>query len=134
MELRIDPGLRPYFQQLVSHLKANSSDTEIVLTEFHSIINKFDPQIQMGQKAPLPLVNADFKPRVKSVRHRIYETIGRKIRIPDLRFEADRLSQICGIALPTSTRKNNEALMQWFDVYWMVLQPRLRELNDGRSA
>ena len=53
----------------------------------------------------------------------------RKIKIPDLRFEADRIAQEINIPLPNSTRKNNEALMQWFDSNWDLIEPKLRDLK-----
>lgn len=122
-------GLQGYFQQITTHLASNPADGEIIITEFNALINKFDPDMKSGKKQPLPLINPEFKPRVKTVREKIWDLIGQKMKIPDLRFEADRLSREAAIPLPNSTRKNNEALMQWFDSNWSQLSSRLKEMR-----
>ena len=124
-----DTLLDPYFAKILEHLAKHPVDEEAVLTELNSLINKYDPDIKSGVVQPLPLVSPEFKPNVKNVREKIWALLGRKMKIPDLRYEADKLSRELGILLPNSTRKNNEALMQWFDLHWSVIAPRLRNVT-----
>ena len=128
-EQNLEAGLQAYFTQITNHLASNPADAEIVITELNALVNKFDKDIKKGKKQPLPLINPEFKPRVKAVREKIWDMIGQKMKIPDLRFEADRLSREAAIPLPNSTRKNNEALMQWFDSNWAQLSPKLKEMR-----
>lgn len=99
----------------------------VILTDLYSILNKFDPRCAQN---PFPLVPADAKIKGKNVKDKIFQSIGKAVKIPSLRFEADKLSQELGIPLPNSTRKHNEALMQWFDDHWDIIQPRLLAHKD----
>lgn len=119
--------------QVKKHVIDNPQDLEVVMTELHAIINKCDPEIKQGASVPYSLVNNEFKPQVKMIKEKIFNVIGRQMKIPDLRFEADHLSHELQIPLPNSTRKNNEALMQWFDTYWGRLEPRLKELRGKET-
>ena len=126
--------LDPYLAKILEHVTKNPIDEEVIVTELNSLINKFDPEIRSGACQPLPLVSPEFKPNVKNVREKIWTVLGRKMKIPDLRYEADRLSRELGILLPNSTRKNNEALMHWFETHWTLIAPRLRgfpHVSDG---
>ena len=133
MEGALDPGIQGYLAQIKNHAASNTADCEIIITELNALINKYDRDIKSGKKQPFPLINPEFKPRVKTVREKIWELIGQKMKIPDLRFEADRLSRESAIPLPNSTRKNNEALMQWFDSNWTLLAPKLKEMNQPKE-
>ena len=128
-----DKTLQDYFAQIVSHVSANPADLEIVVTELNALTNKYDKDIKEGRKSPLPLINPDFKPRVRSVRERVWSLLGQRMKVPDLRFKADKLSREASIPLPNSTRKNNEALMQWFDSNWAQLAPKLTEMRKEET-
>lgn len=125
-------SLDDLFQQIQEQAKLHPNYINTIITDLHSIINKFDPEIQSGKKDALPLIDPSFKSKVKLVKERIFTVLEKKIKIPDLRFEADRIAQEINIPLPNSTRKNNEALMQWFDSNWDLIEPKLRELK-GKS-
>lgn len=129
-ELSIDDILNQILEQARQH----PTYANTILTDLHSIINKFDPDILSGKEPALPLVHPSFKPKVKQIKEKIYSIISAKIKIPELRFEADRIAQDLGIPLPNSTRKNNEALMQWFDSNWGAVEPKLSELRGKFSS
>jgi hypothetical protein len=129
----IDGNLQAFFQQISAHLAEHPADLEVVITECHAVINKYDPDIAKNPSSVLPLANPDFRPRVKAVREKIFEAIGAKKKIPDLRFQADTLSREASIPLPNSTRKNNEALIQWFETHWRKLEPHLQSLKVDPS-
>lgn len=124
-ELTLDDLLNQIAEQAQQH--PNYVNT--ILTDLHSIINKFDPEIKNGKQPPLPLISPAFKPKVKIIKERIHSILETKIKIPELRFEADRIAQELNLPLPNSTRKNNEALMQWFDSNWDLIEPKLQELK-----
>lgn len=130
----LDSSIKSCFDQISKNLNENPSNFEIVMTDLNAIINKIDPNIVEGKVEPLPLINPDFKQDVRTVRLNINEIVGHKIKIPDLRFHADKFSVQLGIPLPNSTRKNNEALLQWFQIHWTQLEPKLREIAKGPLA
>ena len=123
-----DSSIRSSFIEINKCIDENPLNYEIVMTELNAIINKIDPLISSGNVQPLSLVNPHFKQDTRAIRTRINEIVGHKIKIPDLRFHADKFSVELGIPLPNSTRKNNEALLQWFQIHWVQLEPKLREI------
>ena len=128
-----DLSIDELLQQIQEQAKQHPNYINTIITDLHSIINKFDPEIQNGKKEPLPLIDPAFKSKVKLVKEKIYTILEKKIKIPDLRFEADRIAQEINIPLPNSTRKNNEALMQWFDSYWELIEPKLKEIREKEA-
>jgi hypothetical protein len=94
-------------------------------------VNRLDPASRSGHLTALSLIRPEFHQRVKGIREKIAELVGQRVKIPDLRFEGDRLARQLHIPLPNSTRKNNEALLQWFDTHWDRLRPHLAELQNG---
>ena len=127
----LDSLIQSNFQEIDKYVDENPSNFEIVMTDLNALINKIDPSITSGKVEQLPLVNPKFKQDVKAVRTRISDIVGHKIKIPDLRFHADKFSVQLGIPLPNSTRKNNEALLQWFHIHWIQLEPKLHEISQN---
>ena len=125
----LEQSLQVAFAELRMYADTHAEDTESIITELNAIINKTDPDIVENKKPPLPLIDQEFKPMIKNVKDRIFEIIGTKKKIPELRFDADRLSVQLQIPLPNTTRKNNEALLQWFHVHWTRLEPYLLEMR-----
>lgn len=121
--------VQQFLSQIKNHLVQKPSDTEVVITELNSIINKYDEEINKQLKPKLPLIDPAFKAQVKAMKEKIYNVIGIKLKIPDLRYEASKLSKEIGIPLPNSTKKNNEALLQWFNSNWEQLEPYLYKLK-----
>lgn len=109
------------------------ANLECVITELNSICNKFDPDIVEGRKEPLPLVSPKFAPKIDETYQRIRTIVGEDIKIPELRFQADDLSRMKKIPLPSSTRKHKEPLLQWFDVHWDVIEPFLYDWAERKK-
>ena len=122
-------SLPEILSEIKKYASENPNYVNTIITELHSIVNKYDPDIKTGKKEALPLVDPSFKPKVKQIKENIFQKIGYKIKIPDLRFEAIQISHKVGIPLPNATRKNNEALMQWFESNWEVLEPNLSQIK-----
>jgi hypothetical protein len=101
-------------------IQENRKNLEPVITEFHCLLNKWDPQIKAGQRAPYKLVKDGFE--CDAVLKRIREVSQcPTLKIPQIRFKADQLSKSKRIALPNSTRKHKEPMLQWFDIHWETL-------------
>ena len=127
-------NLDSYFQRILSHLAVVPDDCEAVMTDLHSLINKCDAEIIEGRRARLPLINPEFRPQIKSAREKVDELFGRHLSISELRTKADLLSGDCSIPLPNSTRKNSDALMQWFHVNWSLIEPSVLKSKESGQA
>ena len=125
--------LQSYFTQINTHLAANPEDIEAVVTDLNALRNKADKDIAEGRMPQAPLISADFRPHIKAVRDKLNEVFGRKVRVSELRMKADNISVYCSIPLPNSTRKNSDALMQWFHVNWASIEPHVKELADQEA-
>jgi hypothetical protein len=126
-------GIRAILDEIRQHLQDHPADTDVVITEINSMVNKMDPGIRGRHLPSLSLVRPDFHQRAKLIRDKVTELVGKRVKIPDLRFEADRLARQLQIPLPNSTRKNNETLLQWFDTHWDRLEPHLAAMQNGSS-
>ena len=105
---------------LESHAKNNPLDAECILTELNSICNKYDPEIGRT-KSPYPLFLSNWD-KCDEVLAKIRNIAGNDLKIPDLRFEADKISTELKIPLPSSTRKHKETLLRWFEIHWREIE------------
>jgi len=112
------------------HVKLFEADAAVALTEINAIINKFDPFISSGNADKLPMVQPEFANRSVFITNKIKASIG-EFKIPELRYGADRISQILRIPLPSATRKNKESLLQWFESNWERVEPYLSMISES---
>jgi hypothetical protein len=109
------------FDRIEQSIRDNPTNLEPVITEFHSLLNKWYSQIQgkdQGGHYKLTKDGFDCERVLKQIR----ELAQRKdLKIPQIRFKADQLSKSKRIPLPNSTRKHKEPLLQWFEINWAIL-------------
>jgi hypothetical protein len=115
------------FLQLEQNIRDNPGNLEPILTELHSILNKWDPRVK-AKTHIWPLVQESFQP--DDVLKRIRDTADLPtLKIPQIRFKADELSHTKRIPLPSCTRKHKDPLLQWFDIHWAVFVDDIRTWN-----
>lgn len=126
--MNFDPStsIQATLQELTQYLQQHPEHTDLVTTELNTILNKFDTQIQSGKKAPYPLVMQGFDAddTMRMIRN---ESTHQNLKVPDIRFFADRLSEIYQIPLPNSTRKHKEPLLLWYMRNWTTFLPQIRQ-------
>lgn len=120
--------------KILRHALAHPENAECIISELNAISNKFDPDIIEGRKEALPRVSQKFAPRVDEVLNKVKSIVGDEVKVPDLRFQADRISKEKLIPLPNSTRKHKDSLLQWFDCHWDIVEPMLVEWGKKRQT
>jgi hypothetical protein len=122
-----DLTLAQCFLHLEQNIHDHPNNLEPIITELHSILNKWDPRVK--QKAhPWPLVHDAFP--ADEVLKRIRDTADlQTLKIPQIRFKADQLSKTKRIPLPNSTRKHKDPLLQWFSIHWAALVDDIKTWN-----
>jgi hypothetical protein len=115
---------------LIEHaISENRDNMEPVITEFHYLLNKWDPRVASGTRQPYKLVKDGFEPDrvLKQIRD---VSQCPTLKIPQIRFKADQLSKAKRIPLPNSTRKHKDPLLQWFAINWKALAEDIQSWKD----
>jgi hypothetical protein len=107
----------------------NRNYLEPVITELHSLLNKWDRRVSDGPRPAYKLVREGFDP--DRVLKQIRELAERpNLKIPQIRFKADQLSKAKRIPLPNSTRKHKEPLLQWYEMNWELVADDIQGWKD----
>jgi hypothetical protein len=110
-------------------ISENPDNLEPVITEFHYLLNKWDPRILSGARQQYKLVKDGFEPdRVLKQIREVSQCP--TLKIPQIRFKADQLSKAKRIPLPNSTRKHKDPLLQWFEINWNAFVEDLQSWKD----
>lgn len=115
------------FADLDQYVDAKPETLDLVMTELHCLLNKYDP-ISVSKKSTRSrwlLVRDGFDSRV--MMKQITDTAGMPdLKVQDIRLKADSLSELKEIPLPGSTRTHREALLQWFKINWDAIVDDIR--------
>lgn len=121
----LDAPIQSCLAQLDAIVAEKPDTYELVLTELHHILNKYDPDIRDKKMPSYRLVKDDFD--ADEMLRRI-RTVANwpNLKVPEIRFKADELSRRKQIPLPKATRKHKAPLLQWFKIHWEELEPEVR--------
>ena len=121
----IDIPIQRCLDQLDAIYEERPDTYELIITELHHILNKYDPDIRDKKVPSYRLVKDDFD--ADEMLKKIRTTANwPNLKIPEIRFKADELSRRKQIPLPKSTRKHKEPLLQWFKIHWEELESDVR--------
>jgi hypothetical protein len=121
-----EPSILEAFDQIERQVQKCPDNLETVITELHSLLNKYDPTIAAGQRSEYKLVRYGFNADevLRSIRELAKAP---NLKVTQIRFKADELSRQKRIPLPNSTRKHKNALLQWFQIHWRELAVDIAE-------
>ena len=127
-----DPNsIEMLLSQIRQNVIDNPNNLEPVITELNSILNKYDPEILQDKSKQLPLYQSNFN--ADFWLDKIAKTSNKKLKIPQIRFKADKLSKDLKIPLPNSTRKHKEPLLLWYQINWDKLEKHVQNWKDEEN-